>query len=488
MAVENVNNALKQFESDENLFDKLDEKEKSEISKVEKKDCQAAKDTLGWKKVNGVKLSELMKTFEYNVKHVNGRNVYESFVTINGTKKKIDTRSDLWALIQMYALANWVANVWSTGIDWSIWEKTITGLNQAKLIPEKGNNGNKIDTNETDNTYKWEWVTQRTLDDHAFNKDFDSIRNGLYDEYVTNKVLKQSGFLTHTVTESERNAGKFNLTYTRNNWETKTVVINLKKTNNTINTKTLAEDIKMAVEKSENSIEAEIQRKSIQEWIDDYNERSIKDPLMKSYLTKTEKDFKYGWMDNGLVKIINTKTGNYWSVNKNVLLGSDNKFSSWKFAWELVNHYKTYAINREKDKLAKVKKDTQGKNTTDKIKDYKSIINEINGFWDKYQNAFATERTDAYKQKEYYEVVNKVSNAKKTIENPKSTQQDMENALKGVVTVEDGVSNGVAIKIIDYSNNWRAKYAAVGQKDGYNNAISSLVKKVYQYWYKEVNK
>jgi hypothetical protein len=39
----------------------------------------------------------------------------------------------------------------------------------------------------------------------------------------------------------------------------------LKKTNNTINTKTLAEDIKMAVEKSENSIEAEIQRKSIQE-------------------------------------------------------------------------------------------------------------------------------------------------------------------------------------------------------------------------------
>jgi len=366
-------------------------------------------------------------------------------------------------------------------IDWVIWQQTKSWIQDYQR-------DHKIDQKEKVDTYKWEWVTQRTLDDHAFNKDFNSIRSGLYDEYVTNKVLKQSGFLTHTVTESERNAGKFNLTYTRKNWETKTVVINLKKTNNTINTKTLAEDIKMAVEKSENSIEAEIQRKSIQEWIDDYNERSIEDPLMKSYLTKTGKDFKYGWMDNGLVKIINTKTGNYWRVNKNVLLGSDNKFSSWKFAWELVNHYKTYAINREKDKLAKVKKDIQGKNTTDKIKDYKSIINEINGFWDKYKNDFAVEKTDAYKQKEYYEVVNKVSNAKKTIEDPKSNQQDKENALKGVVIVKDGVSNGVAIKIIDYSNNWRAKYAAVGQKDNYNKDISLLVKKVYQYWYKEVNK
>jgi hypothetical protein len=78
-------------------------------------------------------------------------------------------------------------------------------------------------------------------------------------------------------------------------------------------------------------------------------------------------------------------------------------------------------------------------------------------------------------------VVNKVSNAKKTIEDPKSNQQDKENALKGVVIVKDGVSNGVAIKIIDYSNNWRAKYAAVGQKDNYNKDISLLVKKVYQY-------
>jgi hypothetical protein len=78
-------------------------------------------------------------------------------------------------------------------------------------------------------------------------------------------------------------------------------------------------------------------------------------------------------------------------------------------------------------------------------------------------------------------VVNKVSNAKKTIEDPNSTQQDKENALKGVVIVKDGVSNGVAIKIIDYSNNWGAKYAAVGQKDNYNKDISLLVKKVYQY-------
>lgn len=395
--------------------------------------------------------------------------------------------SDLGAAIQTYLIAT---RNFTWNIDGKIWPVSIQAIDKARPAAQRElNPGNNSGNNSPEVvSYNWEWVTQRQLDDHAFNADFNSIENGLYGKYVTKGVLKQAWFLNHTVTESERNAGKFDLTYTRDNWEKRTVTINLKKTNNKINTRTLAQDIKAAVEKSENSIEAEIQRKSIQEWIDDYNERSIKDPLMKSYLTKTEKDFKYGWMDNGLVKIINTKTGNYWSVNKNVLLGSDNKFSSWKFAWELVNHYKTYAINREKDKLAKVKKDTQGKNTTDKIKDYKSIINEINGFWDKYQNAFATERTDAYKQKEYYEVVNKVSNAKKTIENPKSTQQDMENALKGVVTVKDGVSNGVAIKIIDYSNNWRAKYAAVGQKDGYNNAISSLVKKVYQYWYKEVNK
>ena len=395
--------------------------------------------------------------------------------------------SDLGAAIQTYLIAT---RNFTWNIDGKIWPVSIQAIDKARPAAQRElNPGNNSGNNSPEVvSYNWEWVTQRQLDDHAFNADFNSIENGLYGKYVTKGVLKQAWFLNHTVAESERNAGKFDLTYTRDNWEKRTVTINLKKTNNKINTRTLAQDIKAAVDKSENSIEAEAQRKSIQEWIDKYNEKSIKDALMKSYLTAANKDFKYGWLSKGLVKIIDKKTESYWHVNKNELLDSNKRFSSWKFAWELVKHYKDSAIAREKSKLAKVKRDSQGKNITDKISDYNSIINEINGFWDKYKDDFAAEKNEAVKRKWYYETVKKISNARSIIEDPKSTLQDKEKALSGVVIVKNGVSNDIAIKVIDYSNNWRAKYAAVNAKDSYNTEISSLVRKVYTHWYKEINK
>jgi len=135
MALENVNNALSKFESDNTLFDRLNEEEKKELGNVKQKDCKYAMNTLNESTVKtlGVTLDELMETFEFKTNEVNGKTSYECFVTVRGEKKKINSRSDLWALIQMYILAKWW-NVWWTWIDWFIWKNTITWWKNVGVI------------------------------------------------------------------------------------------------------------------------------------------------------------------------------------------------------------------------------------------------------------------------------------------------------------------------------------------------------------------
>lgn len=461
----------------------LNETEKTNLNKINADDIRAEK-TMIWDKTfkidwQDMKLKDIVTKLKISS---DGRTA-----TLNW--KQIAKISELWAAIQVYVIAN-DKGVGSTKIDWWVWKNTIIWIQSAQnsikaetwRTPDKpGQNIENLDNIDeilTKNLLKYFW---------------DSAEQKKYSE--TYKILDTNTWkLIWTLDKTNKKlVVRYDSVYDSYDWQKhKTVTVPFDKflnTDKTVDTSKLVKSIKDAIQSNERSDRAEVQRKSIQEWIDNYKESSIADALMKRYLIETEKDFKYGWTNNGLVKIINKKTGNYWNVDQKVLLDSNNKFSSWKFAWELVNHYKTYAINREKDKLAKAKKDVQGLTTSKKIEKYQSIIDEVNWFWDKYKNDFAAEKNDAVKRKWYYETVKKISNVRNIIENPKSTQQDKINALSTVVIVKDGVwSDGVAIKVIDYSNNVRDKYAAVNAKASYNNEISSLVRKVFQYWYKEVNK
>lgn len=461
----------------------LNETEKTNLNKINADDIRAEK-TMIWDKTfkidwQDMKLKDIVTKLKISS---DGRTA-----TLNW--KQIAKISELWAAIQVYVIAN-DKGVGSTKIDWWVWKNTIIWIQSAQnsikaetwRTPDKpGQNIENLDNIDeilTKNLLKYFW---------------DSAEQKKYSE--TYKILDTNTWkLIWTLDKTNKKlVVRYDSVYDSYDWQKhKTVTVPFDKflnTDKTVDTSKLVKSIKDAIQSNERSDRAEVQRKSIQEWIDNYKESSIADALMKRYLIETEKDFKYGWTNNGLVKIINKKTGNYWNVDQKVLLDSNNKFSSWKFAWELVNHYKTYAINREKDKLAKAKKDVQGLTTSKKIEKYQSIIDEVNWFWDKYKNDFAAEKNDAVKRKWYYETVKKISNVRNIIENPKSTQQDKIKALSTVVVVKDGVwSDGVAIKVIDYSNNVSAKYAAVNAKASYNNEISSLVRKVFQYWYKEVNK
>ena len=461
----------------------LNETEKTNLNKINADDIRAEK-TMIWDKTfkidwQDMKLKDIVTKLKISS---DGRTA-----TLNW--KQIAKISELWAAIQVYVIAN-DKGVGSTKIDWWVWKNTIIWIQSAQnsikaetwRTPDKpGQNIENLDNIDeilTKNLLKYFW---------------SPAEQKKYSE--TYKILDTNTWkLIWTLDKTNKKlVVSYDSVYDKYDWQKhKSISIPFNKFVNsdaTVDTSKLVKNIKDAIQSNEVADKAEKQRKSIQEWIDNYTERSIADALMKRYLIETEKDFKYGWTNNGLVKIINKKTGNYWNVDQKVLLDSNNKFSSWKFAWELVNHYKTYAINREKDKLAKVKKDTQGLSIPKKIDSYKSIIDEVNWFWDKYKNDFAAEKNDAVKRKWYYETVKKISNVRNIIENPKSTQQDKIKALSTVVVVKDGVWNdGVVIKVIDYSNNVRAKYAAVNAKASYNNEISSLVRKVFQYWYKEVNK
>lgn len=495
MAIENVNNALTKFEADDkNLFDQLDTGEKNELKKVTKDDCMKAIHSIESKKIGDKTLKELVdsKSLWYDTRTVSGKTVYDCYVKIDGQKKKIAGGNDLSALIQMYILAKG-SNVWTTWIDWWIWEKTIRWWQDSGVFAtnEDNNNGNNnpeknknnvelldnidkiLDTNLRE--YFWKEVDKYTDEYKILNTDTWKLQWSLD---RTNKELVVS----------------YDSLYDNRDWlRHKTVRIpfdTFLDINKHVDVNKLVKSIKKEIQSSEILERSQYYEKTLRNPINEYKETTISDLVVRKYFVKYNADFKLDKVyhtNKGYFLTIKNDKDNSWGAQdiaiNNIL--KDNKFDAQKYAWELVKCYKEDAVNDAKTKFQSNTENIKALSNVDiKTTSYKSIISEIDSYWEGYKKDFIKERNEAAKQLNYENMNKYLSDLDKFIRSGLSHDKIVQK-LNDVV----GIEYKNRRTVVDYNNSFSKHFERVGKKTEYVNKMKEILDFVFgTNNYDEVNK
>lgn len=326
---------LKAFENlKENENASLSSQEKADLRKISPEDIRSQKEKV-WDKaftVDGksMKLKDIVKnlTFDWEGE--------KAELEINGKKVAIGWQSELWAAIQVYAIAN-NKTIGRAGIDGKVWRDTVRWLQstQNKMAAEKKEN--KEPTPES-----WDKLDVNQLDTHNFTPEFNALKKTQrFQEMWVLKQYWELNIVKWKYWKVLNDKGECQIYYkSKEDGLDKKISVKVDlDVNNKIDSKALAKKIVDIVEKSENVLAKEKKENNIVNSVESFDVRKLS-PKSQAYLKKKNfilnnkldlKDGMFSWTWIAFDSKWNLHFGDAFIIPKNNI---DSTYVWWKFNQE----------------------------------------------------------------------------------------------------------------------------------------------------------
>ena len=476
----------------------LNETEKTNLNKINAADIRAEK-TMIWEKTfkidwKDMKLKDIVSNLKFST---DGRTA-----TLNW--KQIAKISELWAAIQVYVIAN-DKGVGSTKIDGWVWKNTIIWIQSTQNSMKAEWNSSK--EKSTDNNEKAESIDLDDILGRSTYKYFikylkEDRAQTIKDSY---KIFSSAWDwkLDRSKVVVDKTNKKLFITYYSQQKSTNTKVevpfSAFQNQDLTVDSKKLVVSIDNKIKNSEQKLWEEKREKRVQEWIDDYPERSIADPVVKKYFVDKKVDFEFvrtekiNWVPYAVIKNWNNDKWIERKIPYNKILDKNSKYTVGTYAWALVGIYKNDAIDyvtKELQNDLAAAKEISTSKVEAKKSSYETIKNVITNYKkdSNYEKNFDNELTEATKQYNYYNSLSILNSVEKNISEDNSEIKN-ENELERIVWITEVTENWVTIKVVDYGARMGpTNFAAVGKRADYIKRTEALVKKTYKRGYREINK
>lgn len=394
---------LKAFEDlKENADRSLDDREKADLNKISPKDIQHQKNKIGEKRFNIDWSSMTLKNIVQNLKF----DAKGQKVTLNW--KPIGWQSELWAAIQVYAIAH-NKTIWSTWIDGKVWVNTIRWLQSTQ-------NDMKAEKRESV-PQSWEKIWMNELWNHVFTKEFNALwKTRLFKEM---KLLTSDGYLNFQRYGwrliNER--GEWRITYqSKIDGKTKTIDLRITKDrNDMIDCAVLAKNIADKVTAAEKALDTSTKNIWVNEGIESFRELKITNPVIRKWASEKNINFRCHAYNNGRIKVYDANGTNLgvnggWFMLNNTDLLTNGSFDETKFNNILKNKCYSMAVNGVKNYINRASnwinntKITRSAEAEWVIRRYGNLIKEIDWFNDK--SSFSKEKQQVVDAKNLAETKN----------------------------------------------------------------------------------
>lgn len=377
---------LKAFESlKENENASLSSKEKADLRKISPDDIKSQKEKV-WEKsfvVDGksMKLKDIVKNLIFDEEGEKAE------LKINGKKVAIGWESELWAAIQVYAIAHnkTIGRAWIDGKVGRDTVKWLQSTQNAVKADERSKKNPETDPQSKENMLGWDELLVK-----PFTKYVKPEKNiPLFKERGI--MDPQTGCLTPTNKSSYKKDKMLKFDYNFG-WKILKVEVPIVENKyNEINAKALADSIRKATIDRQNEHKIDQKNKAVEDGIDDFKEKNITDSLIRKWATSKGIDFVCKTYDNGRVAIFdkNRKKISYEGIKSwgfminNTDLLTNWKFDAAKFNAKLKEKCNAVALAEVRADLAKTEKGIKdikvGKaSDADKVaEESKKLINEI---------------------------------------------------------------------------------------------------------------
>ena len=486
---------LKAFESlKENENASLSSKEKADLRKISPDDIKSQKEKV-WDKsfvVDGksMKLKDIVKNLVFDEEGEKAE------LKINGKKVAIGWESELWAAIQVYAIAHnkTIGRAW---IDGKVGRDTVKWLQSTQNAVKAAEKSKK--NPETDPQSK-ELIGWEALVNQPFWKYIKPEKNIklLEERGIMNP---QTGCLTPTNKSSYIKDKKLKFDY-KFGWSTLKVEVPVNENKyHEIDPKKVADAIIKSTINKQNEHKTEQKNQTVEAGINNFREKDITDPLIKKWALSKKIDFTCDAGKNGKVvvrdkdfkKLVNDGNKTGWFIINNTDLLTNWKFDTVKFNKIIANkcHAEAMkAVKLEIDGTAqsfwKASEQTSISKIDDRIKQCKDLKTEIDSLG--YASELADKKSMVEKKRMSFEVQKDYLSMKDKI---KEATNNVKNLMKGVWLDKFDEKFEVALKEIKkciavtkkdeshydlkYNNVARLKFQKAGKKEEYNTMIAELI-------------
>jgi len=293
----------------------LSQKEKADLNAINQNDIREAKTRIENKTfvVDGRTM-----TLKYIVENLK---INKSWDRATLFWKEIPRKSELWAAIQVYALAH-NKSIGPAVIDWKVWRWTVRWLEITQTDM-------KAEWKAKEVTSQWEKIWIKDLATHVFTTEFNTLTSTK--KFKDMWILTSDGYLNFKNTYPTPLDQNWNchISYiSQQDGKHKTLSVKIKKDiNDKVDCLTIAKDVKIAAENAESKIYKNNKESRIISWIDNYD-------IGQSKLSKKAKAYL---RDNHIV--------NYWTFNTSKQYFNKDKLSFradwWLTFWNLFHMQKS---------------------------------------------------------------------------------------------------------------------------------------------------
>ncbi len=500
---------LKAFESlKENGKDSLNSQEKADLRKISPDDIKSQREKV-WEKsftVDGksMKLKDIVKNLAFDEEWEKAE------LMINGKKVAIGWQSELWAAIQVYAIAHnkTIGRAW---IDGKVGRDTVRWL-QSTQNAVKAEKKSEVVNNT------WEKIDMNQIKTHNFTPEFNKL--WVTKKFKNMKLLSDYWILNYQAYAWSlvKEKGEWKITYTSEiDWKSKTIDLRIKRdVNDKVDAMTLAKQIANTVLKAEKILNISIKNTSAEKWINTFNERMISDGLIRKWANLQGIDFGVTTYNNGRIMVkdkwwkkLSSELKNWWFMLNNTDVTTNWNFDATKFnriiSQKCLNEaIKTVKIDINKSVDNLPRPSSLSNHLYLYINSCNSLIKNVKAY--NRPKSFEPEITKINNLKKNYESQNQYLNEKKRISDVVSKVKDLWNnsanfvknfdeilpLIKSVVVVNKDSS--VKYKYtIDYNTKARMKFinsaSSAGEKpirrQEYNKLIDQILStrmSVRQWW------
>lgn len=371
---------LKAFENlRETGKDSLSGAEKNALNAIKEGDLRAAKDEIGKKEfdIDGKKMSvqQIVENLKFS----------SDWKTAYLNWKPIATTSELWAALQVYAIANNKGIGW-TKIDGWLWKNSNQWLSnvqqdlgiERKPAPKENSEGSSMDK-----------MGIAELLSKPFKKYFDEWeRDELYDKRVMDR---NTYVLIPTNSLSYKSDKKLKFSY---QFEGKNLQIEVpieEDADGYVDAKKLADTIRDKINTARDNRTTEVHNLSADGGIDEFKEKNIKNPIIRKWATANGVNFVATVLNGGKIKVeaIKKKNSLYSFECNNTDVLSNWSFDANKFNSLLDKNCYDTALKDVKSRLQTTKswidkdntKITRSMDASWVVTKYDNLIKEITSYY-----------------------------------------------------------------------------------------------------------
>ena len=472
----------------ETTANSLDSREKAELNEISSIDFQSQKAkienktfNIGWKTM---KLKDIVDKLQFDATW--------NKATLNW--QSIALRSELWAAIQVYAIAH-NKPVGSTRIDGSVWRNTVSWLTLAQTETRSRQVNRSPETTEN--------ISIGNLTTTSFTQYFSEYNKKIF---INRKIINSTNWALNPINKSTYQTDKsLKFRYLFNG---KTVELNIPismDSNYHVNPKNLADKIVKEAARQEGNINTNNSNERAEDGINSFKVDDIKDPVIKKWATlKNIKFHVKNYWNNGRMLIadknwkdIGGDRSGGWFMMTNTEVLTNGKFDKAKFNKKLTSicYAKAKpAVREDFDKtLASINKKSPSALTTKSgtqsyVTRCTNLLKSINGMGHASDFADLKWQTNALKEKyesqwAYIDASTTVKESTAAINYYLRNDGFSRNFDNIIATLKKVVWGGVYRKWqwkyeLNYKNTLRGAYWKIWKKDEYTRAVDSLIRQL----------